>query len=189
MLFRSVANKEEELEKFFRYLTSNLRKENSKHIPVLSADLFGMTTINADDLSIGQVQERAEPYFDYIAPMVYPSHYPNWFLGLDNPNNNVYKVVRFSMDKAVARMLATSTPNKSLKYAARIGTTTPALYNKPSSSKYKLRPWLQDFDYGGDYDATKVKAQIQATYDAGLNSWMLWNPANRYTRGALQLSN
>ena len=48
-----------------------------------------------------------------------------------------------------------------------------------------MRPWLQDFDYGGDYDAADVRAQIQATYDAGLNSWMLWSPSNKYTRGAL----
>jgi hypothetical protein len=49
-----------------------------------------------------------------------------------------------------------------------------------------IRPWLQDFDYGGDYDIAEVKAQIQATYDVGLDSWMLWAPSNRYTRGALK---
>ena len=57
-----------------------------------------------------------------------------------------------------------------------------------SSSPLKLRPWLQDFDYGGDYDVEEVRAQIQATYDAGLTSWMLWSPSNRYTRGAFELS-
>ncbi len=166
-----VASKEVELEKFFSYLSHRLKRvETGTHVPVLSADLFGMTTTNKDDLSIGQVQERAIPYFDFIAPMVYPSHYPSWFLGLDNPNENVYKVVNYSMREAVKRVMATS--------------TLPIFRDK-----YKLRPWLQDFDYGGDYDATKVRAQIQATYDAGLNSWMLWNPANRYTRGALQSSN
>lgn len=184
-----VASRQEELEKFFRYLTTRLRGGSegalSKHIPVLSADLFGMTTTNTDDLTIGQIQERAEPYFDYIAPMVYPSHYPSWFIGLDNPNEHVYEVVNYSMKKAAERMQATTTPNMSFKHDDRVGTSTPAIYNKPASSPLKLRPWLQDFDYGGDYDATKVRAQIQATYDAGLNSWMLWNPANRYTREAL----
>ncbi len=180
-----VESREEELEKFFRYLTSRLRQGTDKHVPILSADLFGMTTTNTDDLTIGQVQERAEPYFDYIAPMVYPSHYPSWFIGLDNPNENVYEVVKYSMSKAVERMVATTTPNASFKYSQRIGTSTPAIYSKPASSAYKMRPWLQDFNYGGDYDAAKVRAQIQATYDSGLNSWMLWNPANRYTREAL----
>ena len=68
----------------------------------------------------------------------------------------------------------------------RIGTSTPALYKKPIYDKLKLRPWLQDFDYGGDYDIEEVRAQIQATYDSGLNSWMLWAPSNRYTIGALE---
>ena len=52
--------------------------------------------------------------------------------------------------------------------------------------KGRLRPWLQDFDYGGDYDVEEVRAQIEAAYDAGMNSWMLWDPANRYTPKALK---
>jgi len=187
-----VKSRQEELEKFFRYLTSRLRADSeltqSHHVPILSADLFGMTTTNTDDLTIGQVLERAEPYFDYIAPMVYPSHYPEWFIGLENPNENVYEVVNYSISKAVDRMVATTTPNFSIKYNERVGTSTPVLYVKPASSPLKLRPWLQDFDYGGDYDATKVRAQIQYIVIGCLTSWMLWNPANKYTKEAL-LSN
>ena len=143
-----------------------------------------MTATNNDDLNIGQVLERALPYFDYVAPMVYPSHYPSGFNGWKNPNDHVYDVVRFSMDRAAARTIATTTSVAG--YAqTRIGTSTPAMYEKPAYDKLKMRPWLQDFDYGGDYDAADVRAQIQATYDAGLNSWMLWSPSNKYTRGAL----
>jgi len=148
--------KAEILRDFFKYLSYELDGI------VLSADLFGMTTTNPDDLNIGQILEYAEPYFDYIAPMVYPSHYPKNFNGYENPNNNVYGVVKFSIDKGVERLIAAS------------------------SSPLKLRPWLQDFDYGGDYGPVEVRAQIQATYDAGLTSWMLWDPSNRYTREALE---
>jgi hypothetical protein len=49
----------------------------------------------------------------------------------------------------------------------------------------RLRTWIQDFDYGGDYDAADVRAQIQASYDAGVMSWMIWAPSNIYTREAL----
>jgi len=173
-------SKAEALEDFFKYLSSALRPTGA----ALSADLFGMVTTNTDDLNIGQVLERALPYFDYIAPMVYPSHYPKGFNGWTNPNDHVYDVIRFSMDRAVARAVATTT-RVSAEAHTRIGTTTPALYTKPEYDKYALRPWLQDFDYGGDYDIPEVKAQIQATYDAGLDSWMLWSPSNKYTRGAL----
>jgi hypothetical protein len=93
--------------------------------------------------------------------MVYPSHYPPSFLGLENPNKNIYKVIHYSMTEGVKRLTeASSTPSK-------------------------LRPWLQDFDYGGYYGKEEVREQIQATYDTGLTSWMLWDPANIYTREAL----
>ena len=177
--------KADELELFFKYLSARLRDVGAHYTPVLSADLFGMTTTNYDDLSIGQVQERAMPYFDYIASMVYPSHYPSWFLNLENPNEHVYEVVKYSMTKAVKRVTATSTKVFSFANRNKVGTGTPSLYKKPSMDKNKLRPWLQDFNYGGVYDATKVRAQIQAVYDSGLSSWMLWDPANRYTREAL----
>lgn len=176
----------QELEKFFRYLSQKVKKPDANgHIPILSADLFGMTTTNHDDLTIGQVLERATPYFDYIAPMVYPSHYPPGFNGYANPNNNVYGVVKYSMDKAVERVIATTTDIASLAYQ-RIGTSTPAVYGKPQRDRNILRPWLQDFDYGGNYGPVEVRAQIQAAYDAGLHSWMLWAPSNHYTREALE---
>ncbi|OHA20338.1 MAG: hypothetical protein A2849_01010 [Candidatus Taylorbacteria bacterium RIFCSPHIGHO2_01_FULL_51_15] len=179
------------LEDFFAYLSKELRPMGI----VLSADLFGMTTTNTDDLNIGQVLERAAPHFDYIAPMVYPSHYPPRFNGWANPNEYPYDVVKFSMGSAVKRFLATSTP-VALRGVEPIASTTlpqssvagqaPLLYPKESWNPEKLRPWLQDFDYGGNYDIAEVKAQITAVYDAGLTSWMLWAPSNRYTKGALE---
>ena len=60
MLFRSPAkiSKADLLENFFKYLSENLKDTK---LP-LSADLFGMVTVNTDDLNIGQVLERAAPY-------------------------------------------------------------------------------------------------------------------------------
>jgi len=156
------------LEGFFSYLAQELRGSGA----VLSADLFGMTTTNKDDLNIGQVLEKALPYFDYVSPMVYPSHYPPGFIGYSDPNTAPYEVVKYSMDEAIKRIREVST------------TTTPGI--DPLNDHLKIRPWLQDFDYGGDYDVAEVKAQIQAVYDSGLTSWMLWSPSNVYTRGALE---
>lgn len=151
-----ATSRSEIIKTFFAYLDSEL---SSLHVP-LSADLFGMTTTNYDDLNIGQVLENAIPYFDYIAPMVYPSHYPPTFIGLANPAAHPYEVVYYSMSKARDRVIAAS--------------STPA----------KLRPWIQDFDLGATYDAGMIQKQKQAVYDAGLTSWMAWDPANKYTREA-----
>jgi len=191
------------LEEFFAYLHDKLKDPSSQiggRNAVLSADLFGMTTTNTDDLNIGQVLERTLPYFDYISPMVYPSHYPPYFNSWPNPNNVPYEIVKFSMDAAVRRAKATSTAVETLDgkpiYKEELfkdsnGATTTrrvftGLYTKESYPASIMRPWLQDFDYGGNYDIEEVRAQIQATYDAGLDSWMLWNPSNVYTRGAFE---
>ena len=191
------ADKQANLEAFFKYLNEKLddeshfsvmRHENTGRAsttPYTSADLFGMTTTNFDDLSIGQVQDRAAPYFDFIAPMVYPSHYPKTFLGLGNPNDYPYKIVHYAMSAGVKRMLSSTTPMQGFLHE-RIGTSTPAAYSKPVFTGDRLRTWIQDFDYGGDYDAADVRAQIQASYDAGVDSWMIWAPSNIYTRGALE---
>jgi hypothetical protein len=188
------------LEAFFKYVNEKLddsaRFASVRHehtgreaaTPYTSVDLFGMTTTNYDDLSIGQVIERAAPYFDFIAPMVYPSHYPATFIGLSDPNDYPYKVVHYAMSGGVARMTATTTPVAGFAHA-RIGTSTPACYEKPAYTAQKLRTWIQDFDYGGDYDATDVRAQIQASQDAEVMSWMVWAPSNIYTREAFETEN
>jgi len=145
------------IKSFFAYLDEGLSDTGA----VLSADLFGMTTTNKDDLNIGQLIEDADSHFEYIAPMVYPSHYPPTFNGYQNPALMPYEVVKFSMEEGIKRLIAAS------------------------STPLKLRPWLQDFDLGAIYDEEKVRAQKQAVYDAGLTSWMLWDPAVQYTRSAL----
>lgn len=171
-------SKPEALREFFVYLHEHLKDTGMK----TSVDLFGMTTTNTDDLNIGQVIENAFPFFDYIAPMVYPSHYPKGFNGWNNPNNYIYEVVYMSMksayDRAVAfDALVTNPP------ASSTPPSVPADF-KPQSPQ-KLRTWIQDFDYGGNYDVAEVKEQIQASYDAGVMSWMIWSPSNKYTIGAL----
>lgn len=142
---------------FFTYLRGALEPEGI----VMSADVFGQTTVNIDDLGIGQVLEDILPYFDYVAPMVYPSHFIPSFNGFDNPAAHPYEVINFTMMRAVERTAAAS------------------------SSPEKIRPWLQAFDMGATYTPEMIRKQIQATYDAGLMSWMLWDPANTYDRAAL----
>lgn len=126
---------------------------------IISADLFGLVTNNTDDMGIGQVLVRAAPYVDFIGPMVYPSHYPNNFIGLKNPAQYPYQVVLHAMKGGVTQL-----KNKNL-------------------SPLKLRPWLQDFNLGATYTSDMVRKQIKATYDSGLTSWMLWDASNTYTAG------
>jgi hypothetical protein len=126
----------------------------------ISVDLFGMTCTNTDDLGIGQVLEDALPYFDYVAPMIYPSHYPPGWNGYKNPATMPYQVVKINLDAAVGRAIAAS------------------------SSPNKIRPWIQDFNLGATYDAPMIKAQLNAAKAAGIESYMVWDPKNIYTKAA-----
>ncbi len=156
--------KPEILKNFYSFLHDQFvpaGTEKSDNRVKISADLFGLTTTASDDLGIGQVLVDALPYFDYVAPMVYPSHFGAGYDGFKNPAAHPYDVIHSSMGTAVARAKAAST------------------------SPLKLRPWLQDFDLGADYTATEVRAQIQATYDVGLDSWMIWSASNVYSSGGL----
>ena len=147
--------KQEVLGDFFSYLDKHFEGKTP-----ISGDLFGMTTTNTDDLGIGQNLEIALTYLDYVCPMVYPSHYPSGWNGFANPAEKPYEVISIAMKNAVSRANAIGIdPNK-------------------------LRPWLQDFDLGATYTKEMVREQISATYDSGLDSWLVWDAANTYTPGA-----
>ncbi len=169
-----TTTKKEMLRQFFEYLDIEMKKEGI----TTSADLFGMTTTNTDDLNIGQILEYALMNFDYVAPMVYPSHYPPNFNGWKDPNKVSAELIKYVMSQGVARVdflreeIASSTPNSSMLDRVK---------------REQLRPWLQDFDYPVAYTPAMVRGQIQSTYDVGLNSWMLWDPSNQYTRSALEV--
>lgn len=190
------------IREFYEYLNEHMKGV------VISADLFGLATENKDGLGIGQVIENAYMNFDYVAPMVYPSHYANGYGGYGNPAAYPYEVVKTAMQKGFVRLMALEE------------------YAKPGRRAGKLRPWLQDFDLGADYDAAKVRAQIRAIddglcaalkehaatlarnavsgtpsaiapkadsceegsplYNVYVNGWMIWSPSNVYTNGGLK---
>ena len=162
-----------------RYVIRDFWKYLRKALPEakISADLFGLVTLNYGDVGIGQNIDDAFHYFDAIAPMVYPSHYQKGFDGYSNPAVHPYEIVYRSMQEA----------NERLKhYIINAETSTSTEYYLVK--KPQLRPWLQDFDLGATYTADMVKAQINATYTAATGTpsgWMLWNPSNKYTKGAL----
>ena len=171
---------------FFKYV-----REKLPHARI-SADLFGLATVAHDGVGIGQHWEYALEFFDAVAPMVYPSHYYPGFIGLKNPAVHPYEVVRYSLERAIERM-----KNYELgimdKSAAAATTSSSLIPNSSFIIPVTLRPWLQDFDLGADYDAAMVRQQIQAVYDAATTSgradlvggWMLWNSSNVYTKEAL----
>jgi hypothetical protein len=130
----------------------------------VTADVFGVTTSVSRDVGIGQVWETFIDQVDVALPMVYPSHYWEGSFGYQAPNAYPYEIVKRALEDALERSNAVEGAGKT-------------------------RPWLQDFTLGEPrYEAPEVRAQIQATYDAGIQEWILWNPGSRYTEAALEPS-
>ena len=156
--------KAEAIAGFLSYAKDRLGKKGV----VVSADVFGLVTTATDDMRIGQHLESIAKSVDVMCPMVYPSHYGKGSYGVAEPDFEPYKIVNRSMSVAKGRIDSI----------------------KDGGSKAVLRPWLQDFTASylpryQRYGPAEVRAQIKATYDAGVEEWLLWNAGNRFTAGAL----
>lgn len=172
-----IIKKNEVINNFAHYLTSELKKYDPEI--KLSIDLFAYNMLNSSDLGVGQVFLELYDYFDYVSPMIYPSHYSPGNFGFENPAEHPYEVVLGTIEHGKIQLRE--------KSAAEIGTTTPAVVN-PVFEKHlkKLRPWLQDFNIGAIYDGEMIRKEKQAVYDSGLTSgWLVWNPRNVYNERAL----
>ncbi|MCX6743829.1 MAG: putative glycoside hydrolase [Candidatus Parcubacteria bacterium] len=145
-------SKAEVMAEFFKYLYENLKAEPA----FFSGDLFGFTTERTDDMNIGQQIEDAALYFDYVCPMVYPSHYPSGYLDLKNPAAHPYQVVKVALTKGEESLAAVT------------------------NVRAKIRPWLQSFDMGAVYTPIMIEDQIRAGKEAGSFGYLLWNARNVY---------
>jgi len=126
-------------------------------------DIFGLTASATDDMGIGQVWEDFSSVADVLLPMVYPSHYQRGAYGYAWPNGEPYKIVRKALEEALGRSRG---PNAA-----------------------EIRPYLQAFTLGRRlprYTPVEIREQIRAAEDAGINSWVLWNPRSVYQRDALR---
>lgn len=143
---------------FIAYSKQQLREFE---VPV-TADVFGLVTHVEDDLGIGQKWESIITVADVVLPMVYPSHYYAGLYGFSRPHANPYGTVLMAATDAVER--------------------TRWLADSAGVMTGEVMPWLEAMSIRGlKYGPAELRAQIQATYDAGLKSWALWNPATRYS--------
>jgi hypothetical protein len=128
----------------------------------MAIDVFGLTTSDTTDMGIGQKWENFIDQSDIVAPMTYPSHYAPGTYHVAVPNAHPYTMIDHAMRDAQLRSTGIS-------------------------KAAKLVPWYQDFTLGPPhYYAEHVRAQMQAGYDNGVRSWLLWNPGSKYTVSALR---
>lgn len=153
-------SREDNIRDFIAYSKQELA---SYGVPI-TADVFGLVTHLEGDVQIGQNWEKVIATADVVLPMVYPSHYSTGLYGFQRPNAHPYEIVRLSLEDAVRRA-------KFLADSARVRTGEVMPWLQAFSAT-----WIDDIGYGAEH----LRAQIQATYDAGLKSWVLWNPGTKY---------
>lgn len=178
----------------FKYNMDYLEKEKSDYINdfvkyakeqlkggILSGDIFGSVCIQSRDAGgIGQTLETISRHFDYISPMIYPSHYANdsdHYSG-NGMGTNINGVLYRKPDLEPYNIVYNT-----LLIAKR------RLEN--AGLDIKVRPYLQGFtaDYMPEdcyikYGVDEYRVQIQAVYDAGYSEWIFWNSRNTYVTEA-----
>jgi hypothetical protein len=70
----------------------------------VSADIFGIVLSVSDDQGIGQQVTELSYSVDALSPMVYPSHYSDGWLGLDDPNDHPATVVGQALEAGMAKL-------------------------------------------------------------------------------------
>lgn len=140
---------------------ATLSRELSHEPAYISLDMFGfvMERTGTNDLAIGQRLADAVDQVDYIAPMMYPSHYPSGHLGFSNPAAH---------------------PGPVIAYGMKLGM--PHFEGK----RAQVRPWIQAFNMGATYGAAEIRAQIDEIEKYPNAGWLLWNASNRYSAAGLR---
>jgi hypothetical protein len=123
----------------------------------LGASVFGISATRPKE--IAQDIPMMAPYLDYVAPMVYPSHWGSDEYGLASPINHPYDIVQRSLKDFQKDVKGTSA---------------------------QVVPWLQAFSLDGvTYGPTEVLAQEKGAHDDGLDGFLLWNAGADYVAADL----
>src|SRR5918994_544951 len=124
---------------------------------LLGASVFGVAATRPEE--VAQDIPAMARHVDYIAPMLYPSHWGPGEYDVPDPNGKPYEIVFRS---------------------------TADFVKQVRGSGARIVNWLQDFSYGRDYGADEVRAQIRASRAAGVDEFILWDAAVTYTADALE---
>ncbi len=124
----------------------------------LATAVFGVSATRPKE--VAQNISMLAKYVDYVAPMVYPSHWAPGEYKVANPNAQPYDIVVRSLKD---------------------------FQKKTENSDAQVFPWLQDFSLGVTYNTPQVVAEIKASADDHIHSFFLWNAGCRYHADALQV--
>lgn len=124
------------------------------------ASVYGVSADRPHE--VAQNIPRMAEHLDYVAPMLYPSHWGPGEYGVADPLRQPYDMLTSSLE---------------------------VFQEAVEGTDARVIPWLEDSNYpvslGYPDRAEYVREQIRATYDAGIPEWLLWDSAVRYTEAAM----
>jgi hypothetical protein len=130
--------------------TSNILKGTPTRVGI---SVFGISAKTPEQ--IGQNVKRMSQLVDYVAPMVYPSHWSSGQYNVTNPNSQPGTIV---------------------------GRSLLSFKDAIADSGAVLVPWLQDFSLNGyTYGPKELRAQIDAANDEGIAGFLIWDPKVTYS--------
>ncbi|HSK24704.1 MAG TPA: putative glycoside hydrolase [Egicoccus sp.] len=117
-----------------------------------AASLYG---IAADrPTQIAQDVPALSEHLDFVAPMVYPSHWGPGEYGVADPNRQPYDII----------------------------TATLGIWKETvDGARARIVPWLEDTRYREWDRPHQVREQIRAARDQGIEEFLMWDPNVQYT--------
>ena len=119
----------------------------------LGASLFGIAAFRPEEVAqdVGRIARNV----DYVAPLIYPSHWGRGVYGVAEPESEPRAIIEQSL----------------------------VHFNKlVEGSGARVVPWLQDFSLRVPYGPKEVCAQIDGAKAEGIDEWIMWDANVTYTR-------
>jgi hypothetical protein len=133
---------------FARLADERLRRYGVGH----GASLYG---IAADrPTQIAQDVPGLAEHLDYVAPMIYPSHWGPGEYGVEDPNRQPYDIITATLEIWKAQT---------------------------DGTRARVVPWLEDTNYRAWDRTEQVQEQIRASRDQGIEEFLMWDPGVNYT--------
>jgi len=123
------------------------------------ASLYG---ISADrPREIGQDVAALKHHLDYVAPMIYPSHWGPGEYGVADPNRQPQAIVKATLN---------------------------VWLNATDGARARVIPWLEDTSYRAYDRPFHVREQHRGTYAVGISEWLMWDAGSRFTPSAYDVT-
>ncbi len=139
---------EEAIVEFTRLADERLAPYGVQH----AASVYGIAADRPEQ--IGQDIPGMAEHLDYVAPMIYPSHWGVGEYGVADPNRQPYDIVRATLE----------------------------VWDEATEGKRaRVVPWLEDTPYRAWDRPHQVREQIRGAKDHGIDEWLMWNPGSTFT--------